>query len=302
MNYSIIKIVLLVNFAIYALSVHANDSSHNLINITNPKYSNGIQIGDVLNRTIEFETDAIFKLPKTSLPMKGENRNGIEVREVTTQSAKHGEKVIYKVEISYQVFTSSAKPLIMKLPDEHLQLIGGSKSIVIDLPAWSFWFSPLVAEGIKNAKENLQPQQKPEFIDLKSYQFSLWFAISSLIVGLVGLIYKNADKGWLPFMNGAFAQAYRNIKRLPNNQSSHQQALMHLHSAFNKVNGANLFESELEQFLVSNPKFSRMANEIKTFFNRSNTALFSNNQSLDSQLNRDLLILSKQLRDCERGV
>lgn len=302
MKSSVIKIVLLVNFAVYTLGAHANVSVQNVIKVINPIHSNGIQIGDVLNRTIEYETDAIYQLPKTSLPIKGEIRDGVEVREVTTQSTKHDKKITYKVEISYQVFTSAAKPVIMRLPNEHFELIGGSKHVAIDVPAWPFWFSPLVAEGIANAKENLQPQQKPALVDLKPYQAGLWFAVGSMILGLVGLIYVNADKGLLPFMNGAFAQAYRHIKRLPNHPSSHQQALIQLHRAFNKVNRANLFESEIERFLSNNPKFSKMANEIKDFFNRSNIALFSNNQSLDSQLNRDLLILSKQLRDCERGV
>ena len=302
MKNSIIKIVLLVNFAIYTLGAHANGSAQNVIKVINPIHSNGIQIGDVLNRTIEFETDAIYQLTKTSLPMKGESRDGVEVREVTTQSTKHGEKVIYKVEVSYQVFASSAMPVIMRLPREYIELTGGSKNIAIDVPAWPFWFSPLVTEDITNAKDNLQPQQKPALINLKPYQVSLWFSVGSLMLGLVGLIYVNADKGLLPFMNGAFAQAYRHIKRLPNHPSSHLLALMQLHRAFNIVNGANLFESEIEQFLLKNPKFSKMANEIKDFFNRSNIALFSNHQSLDTQLKSDILLLSKQLRDCERGV
>lgn len=280
----------------------AQNSDVIILSMSNPVNSNGIRMGDVLNRTFEIEVDSVYQLPKTSLPMKGENRNGIELRDINVQTKKHGDKNVYTIALSYQVFASAAKPVVMVLPDEHLALIGGSKPLSIDIPAWGFWYSPLVAEGITNAKDNLQPQSKPALIDLKMQLTRLWISLALLVTGLIGLVYVNADKRWLPFMNGAFAQAHRNIKKLKNNQDSSKSAFMHMHQAFNKIYGANLFATDLDEFLIAHPKFLKMSVEIRRFFEKSNISLFASQHVNEAQHLQDLIVLSKRLRDCERGV
>ena len=281
-------------------SVHA--SGIKIISISNPRYSNGIQIGDVLNRTIKFEADSTYQLPKTSLPMKGEGRNGIELRDINVQMTQDGAKNIFSVALSYQVFASAAKPLVMALPDEHFSLIGGAKSLSIDIPKWRFWYSPLVSEGVTNAKENLQPQAKPALIDLRSHYIRFWISLGLIITGFIGLVYVNADKRWLPFMGGDFAQAHRKIKKLKNSHANNKSAFIYLHEAFNKINGSNVFMADLDAFLTTHPKFVKLSDEVKSFFEQSNKALFDNQNASDAFHLQDLIILSKRLRDCERGV
>ena len=87
----------------------ADDSNVKVRSLVNPLHSNAIQIGDVLERTIEVEVSADYRLPKTSLPIKGENRNGIELRDIAVHTSKSGESVIYTIALSYQVFASAAK-------------------------------------------------------------------------------------------------------------------------------------------------------------------------------------------------
>lgn len=281
-------------------SAHASDVE--ILSVTNPVKSNGIQMGDVLNRTLDIEVDSAYELPKTSLPMKGETRNGIELRDINVQTTKRGNKNVYTVALSYQVFASAAKPVVMALPDEHLALIGGAKASSIDIPAWKFWYSPLVAEGITNAKDNLQPQAKPALMDLKVHTSRFWVSLALLATGILGLVYMNADKRWLPFMNGAFAQAHRNIKKLQNNQTSNKRAFAYMHQAFNKVYGSNVFETDLDAFLASHPRFVKLGDEIRKFFEQSNRALFASYHENDTSSLQDLIILSRYLRDCERGV
>lgn len=297
-----IKIVLLLKLALTASVVFALDSDVENLQVINPPHSNGIQIGDVMNRTIQFETAAQYQLPKSALPIKGEVRNGIEVREATIETAKRGDKSRFTVKMSYQIFTSAAKPMVMQLPKENFVLSGGAKPLSVEMPAWSFWFSPLVSEGLKNAKQHLQPQYKPELVNLSTHHTQAWLALASVVFGFIGLIYVNADRHWLPLMNGAFAQAHRKLKSLPKNQSSYKHALMLLHQAFNTTHGGNLFESDLEHFLAKNPKFSTISADIKTFFERSNAMLFSSKHMDDGELIPQLILLSKKLRDCERGV
>lgn len=279
----------------------ANEAGVKVRNLINPTHSNAIQIGDVLERTIEVEVSADYLLPKTSLPIKGESRNGIELRDIAVQTTKSRKSVIYKISLSYQVFATAAKPVVMHLPEEHFLLTGGANALSIDMPAWRFWYSPLVAEGLGNAKAHMQPQAKPSPLSLEPYYIGLWTSLGLLAIGLLGLLYINADKAWLPWMNGAFAQAHRQIKRLGNGQASYRNALMHMHHAFNKLYGENLFAHELDKFFAAHPKFIKMQAEIVQFFAQSNAALFGQYVSGGNEL-QHLKVLSKRFRDCERGV
>lgn len=279
----------------------ADEAGVKVRSLVNPLHSNSIQMGDVLDRTIEVEVSANYQLPKTSLPIKGENRHGIELRDIVVHTSKSGESIIYTIALSYQVFASAAKPVVMQLPEEHLLLTGGEKPLTIDVPAWRFWYSPLVAEGLTNAKAHMQPQAKPPLIDVKPYYTGLWTALGVLAIGLIGLVYVNADKAWLPWMNGAFAQAHRRIKKLSNESTSHQHALTYMHQAFNRIYGENLFANELDKFFAAHPKFMKMQAEIIQFFALSNAALFGRHTSSESEL-QQLKVLSKRFRDCERGV
>lgn len=302
MKNSTLNLMLLASMLFFASLTSAEASGVNILRATNPPNSNAIQMGDVLNRTFEIEVDAAYQIPKTSLPMKGETRNGIELRDITVQASKHSHSNIYTIALSYQIFASAAQPLVLQLPHEHIALIGGKEALSIEIPAWGFWYSPLVAEGISNAKENMQPQSKPAQIDLKVHYTRLWFSLVLLALGLLGLVYINADKRWLPFMNGAFAQTHRSIKKLRHDQASNKNALIYMHQAFNEINGTNLFANELDQFLVANPKFLKLNEDIRRFFEQSNAALFANQYKNDAQYLKYLMVLSKRLRDCERGV
>lgn len=302
----IIKLIALVSLfgslAIGMPSAMAQESDANILNIINPTVSNGIQIGDVLNRTIVIEVNTPYQISKTALPMKGEVRNGIELADITVTSSEKAKKNIVSIALRYQVFISAAKPVVMQLPKEEFTLIGGDKALSIKVPAWNFWFSPLVAQGITNAKENLQPQYKPTLINISADHARFWVSLVLFITGLLGLVYVNADKRWLPFMNGAFAQAHRSLKKLPGNQTSEKKALAHMHHAFNNLHGENLFANDIEQFLAAHPKFSILKTDITTFFAQSNASLFGNKHKESEQFMSGLIALSKRLRDCERGV
>jgi len=298
----IIKLVAMVSLVFITFAALAQEPDARILSVINPSQSNGVRIGDVLSRTLEIEANASYVIPKTALPMKGENRNGIELADIAVKTSKHGNNNIYTIVLTYQVFASAPKPVVMQLPEERFVLSGGAKALSITVPAWHFWFSPLVAEGVSNAKENMQPQFKPVLIDIDAHYTRFWIFLVLSVTGLLGLVYVNADKRWLPFMNGAFAQAHRSLKKLPDNPVGEKKALVHMHQAFNRVHGENLFINNLEQFLAAHPEFSRLKNDINEFFQRSNASLFASRQENSELYINNLIVLSKRLRDCERGV
>jgi mxaA protein len=299
MYQSIIKIGIFFTWMLLASAAYAQANEVKVLRVSNPAFNNGIQIGDVLTRTITIETSAAYDLPKTSWPIKGESKNDIELRDINVSTTRNLNQKLFQVTLNYQVFANAAQPVQMQLPVEHL-LFTGPNNIAIDIPAWRFWYSPLVAEGITNAKNLMQPQIKPALIAVKPIQMWLTIFTGVLAIGLLGLVYVNADKRYLPFMNGAFAKAHRHIKKLAKNQANDRTAFAYMHQAFNQVYGANLFISELDQFLKAHPKFLKVKDEIKRFFELSNATLFAN--ANHASTHEDLIGLSKRLRDCERGV
>lgn len=293
-------------FALMNPCLAAQESEASIVNIINPSKSVGVQIGDLLNREIEIEVLKPYQISKNAFPVKGTNQNGVELNDIKIDSKTNDEKTTYKIKLSYQVFGYSAKPSVMQLPAEHIEVTDGkanaSTPVSINIPAWRFWQASLVPTGLKSAKDSVQPQHKPTLIDLNPHKTRLIVLIAMFVTGLIGLVYINADKQWLPFMNGAFAQAHRKIKKLSKNKANEQKALLYMHQAFNKIHGANLFASDVNYFVSANQAYTSQKAEILRFFEYSNAALFSDHAENSEQLINELITLSKTLRNCERGV
>jgi mxaA protein len=280
----------------------AQESDARIAAIVNPAQSNGIHVGDVMARKVVIETSPPYQISRNALPMKGVSRNGIELADIQVATHQRGKKTLYEIALRYQVFASASVPTVMQLPAEEFALTGGPKALAIQLPTWRFWFSPLVVADITTAKDNLQPQYRPSLIDTSAHRSRLAVFIGLLVVGLLGLVYVNADRRWLPFMGGAFAQAHRKLKRLPRNAAQEKQALLALHQAFNQMYGSNLFAQDISQFVAAHPGFAKVKADIESFFEQSNRVLFGHAQQDSAQFIRHLTALSKRLRDCERGV
>lgn len=280
----------------------ATESVVKIIHMTEPAQSNGIQIGTILTRQIALEIAAPYQLSTETLPMKGVRRDGIELHDVHVKTSADDAATRYDIQLQYQVFAAEFAPVVLQLPAEKIAVTGGSQALSVNLPVWRFWFSPLVPKGISNAKENMQPQFKPTLIAVQGHHLRFWIALAMLVAGLAGLVYINADKRWLPFMNGAFANAHRKLKKLPRNKAGEKQALVHMHQALNQINGSNLFASQLDEFLIKHPAFAPFKTQISDFFALSNQSLFADTQPHHDKIIAHLIGLSRQLRDCERGV
>jgi mxaA protein len=294
--------LLLLAACIAVFSVNTQAASARIVSISNPAQNMGVHIGDVLTRRVELDVAQPYQISKNAYPVKGANQDGMELVDFKIRPSKHGENTHYSLELSYQVFASSRAPSVMQLPAEKLALTGGSQALTIAIPAWRFWFSPLVNSDMLTARINLQPQQTPNLLNMETQQTLLAGFAGLLLLALLAALYVNADRRWLPFMGGAFAQAHRRIKRLPVTPAEVRKALLTLHQAFNQVYGRNLFADDVDSFLAKHPGFARMRSEIADFFERSNKSLFTANAYEHTAFIHDLVLLSKGLRDCERKL
>lgn len=277
-----------------------------VVKVTDPPASYGVHIGDVLSRTVVVDAPTAYTLADNALPKKGSKHDGIELVAVALQSKPQSDHTQYTLQLKYQVFAVSTYPSVMHLPAEKLTFTG-AKAATVEVPAWGFWFSPLVTGGTATAKKNLLPEFKTPLIDSRADQQRLGLFLTVLVASLAALLYINADGHWLPFMGGAFARAHRQLKRLaksstPKTAVEEKKALVYLHQAFNQHYGANIFARDIEEFMRLRPGFKGMQSEIKQFFAASNQSLYDVKTRDSQQVIAQLVQLSKQLRDCERGV
>lgn len=283
--------------------VYAADVDALTFKVSNPSKSNGIHVGDILKRSIEINARTNQKIADKSLPIKGSRVNGVELVDVKVVSKENDNKLVHSVVLCYQVFADANAPTVMALPEESIEIPGSGKVIV---PSWHFWFSPLVATNYANVLPNLQPQERVPLISLGEHRARLFVFLALIVIGLLGVIYVNADKQWLPFMGGNFALAYRKVKKVASSPEQDsikvRKALLSLHQAFNKAYGKNLFVYDVDNFINKHPAYKRVATDITTFLETSNQALFSRLQQDQSALVTNLVVLSKRLRDCERGI
>ncbi|MCB5186807.1 nonribosomal peptide synthetase MxaA [Methylobacillus caricis] len=286
----------------FPILVQAAEEPASLISVANPRISTGIHIGDVLQREIQLEAKAPYQLSMTALPKKGERNQGVELVDIGVHTEKTGDGNRYSVSLSYQIFSTGQLPKVLRLPETALALTGGQEAAAINVPAWQFWFSPLVTGSIHTARDNIQPQIKPSLVDSDAHRLRFVLALVALMTGLAGLVYVNADKRWLPFMGGEFSQAYRKLRKLPKKAGQEQQALQYVHQAFNQVYGRSLFRKNLGQFFAAYPEYSPMRNEIDAFFVRSETLLFTTQPVDAAQFIQDAQHFCRSLRDCERRV
>jgi mxaA protein len=311
MTYQLIKIILMVSLLMHGALANAADEKakpaktmvSKIVKIVNPTNKVGIQIGDVLKRKVFITVLSDKKITPKSIPLKNTRTEGVELVDVKVSNAEKDNSNQFLIELTYQVFSKASQPLAMALPKEAIRILDTENLV---LPAWRFWYSPLVDTTLDQAVKHVQPQDKSPLLETKSHWQKLLAYGALLLAGLLGLFYINADANWLPWMGGNFAKAHKKIKRLHKdeaNAAQSEQALAALHAAFNQTYGRNLFENEVDTFVSEHKAFGKVTSDIKAFFKQSNQALFvGDSKTENAALMQQLLSLSKQLRDVERGV
>jgi mxaA protein len=105
-------------------------------------------------------------------------------------------------------------------------------------------------------------------------------------------------------MGGSFARTYRKIRKLPESEAGLQQAVSHMHQAFNHTAGMTLFSHNVDEFIAKKPNFAPIRSEILQFFALSRQVYFEPNapHGLGSNPLTWLKGFCRRCRDCERGL
>lgn len=291
----------------HAYAVEENTAKAMIVTLSNPTENYDISIGDQLTRSFVINVPTPYEMTKKAFPRKGSRDKGVQLVDIKFGVEKQKTANIYTITTVYQPFVNHSTPTQMQIPKRIITLTGGEKPLTVTIPAWQFNFSPLATSTIETVKERLLPEIKPPLLDEKTVQNRLYAFLTLAGFSLLGLLYMNADGRWLPFMGGAFAKAHRQLKRLANRkvvktQREEKQGLVYIHEAFNAHYGANMFARDIESLITDKSAFSKMKTEIEGFFDYSNKSLYVVDKHDSEQVIKQLVVLSKQLRDCERGV
>ncbi|MEZ0247015.1 MAG: DUF1097 domain-containing protein [Methylophilaceae bacterium] len=291
------KTLLVFFFLLLALPAQAADDPRYSLRIDNPQRDIGIIVGDVLTRTVVLDVQPPFALASSSLPAKGLNRRGIELRAIDVVQASASGATRYTLRLDYQVFTSADTSKKVALPAETLQLTGNEKPLKVKIPAWSFRVSPLAANNETRIEQDMSPFRGPMLRETAATKRLLIAFMALIALSSIALLYLNGSRRWLPGMGGPFATACRQLRRLTPDGT--QQAVAAIHQAFNRTFGATVFITDLPQLLAAHPRFLPLRHEIEDFFNLSNTVRFGSG-STDRYTLHKLRYFCGLCRDCER--
>jgi mxaA protein len=118
---------------------------------------------------------------------------------------------------------------------------------------------------------------------------------------LIGLLYILGESKWMPRMGGAFAQAVRDLRKIPDTSDGIATAVARIHQAFNTTANSSVFDSA--EFLRLKPGFSSIGADIDRFFALSRSVFFDPN--LPHGVDKPAAWLKqfcRRCRDCERGL
>lgn len=278
----------------------------------NPSRDAGYVVGDILERTLTLTIKKPYELVKESLPITGyEHRykgqiSGIELLKISTQESQQSDAVTHTLHLNYQVFTTAklAKPAALRAEILKIRNTKTKEVFQYSVPAFAFRVSPLSVFGEVDLKAEMSPFIAPLLLDSSANTLHFKLFASALGLALLGLLYILGAYAWLPRMGAPFAQAYRDIRTMPDTAEGLQQAVARLHKSFNKTATYSLFSSNLADFFTEKSAFAPMSEEIKLFFDLSHQVFFEPNHPshLNTHSKAWLLKFCRRLRDCERGL
>lgn len=272
-----------------------------------PERDVGYSVGDKLSRTVILEVDKPYELLPTSLPVPGNQKKrrnqelGIELRDVSVDSSSTLGKNVYRIRLTYQVFTNRQVAKPGALPAEFIKFGGKGENFQVRVPNWNFRISPLAVFGAVNVEKDMSSFHPPLLLDASRHRVFLQGLLAAAGLCLLGLFYVLGTATWLPRMGRPFARALRDIKRLPAGDQGLAQAVQRMHQAFNDTAGASVFDST--GFIRQKPGFAPVQEEIDRFFGLSRSVFFEPGAAhgIDDPLSW-LKLLCRRCRDCERGL
>jgi len=305
-----IACMLLVAGSAIAHAADAGLSATLLPNPTDPR-AFGYFVGDVVTRRIEVQVPAALQLDAESLPRAGRQGQALELREVVWQrgstwlpgSAAHTATLT----LGYQVFIAPREVRTLEMPPVLLRFTGGPRPQTLRIDAWPVTVAPLAPLDVspRHGLGAMRPDAPAPLIDTRASQWRL--AVYGLVAAVLLTYLANVYLAlpWLARRARPFGQAWLAMRGLSAGTSADElrAAMQRVHQALNATAGRVVFESGVDAFVQTHPRFGPLRAELIDFFARSRREFFGDvrGDRGDAVEARWLLALCRRARDVERG-
>jgi mxaA protein len=244
-----------------------------------PPRTFGIVIGEVLRQEIRIDAAPGFRLDVAQLPQTGSALNDfLEIRQADWSELTVGGKTVYRLNMGYQVFKGVRSAETVNIPALPLRFVrDGEVAEVVEIPAWSFTLSPILAPDLPDENVRLAGALPPPLLSASFQVHALagWFA------GLFGLFLFAAWRlQWPPFRRRVrpFARALKTVRALrkaPPSLDTYSKALRSVHAALDESAGHTLFAGQLDRFFDHHPGHAAVRGELEAFFVVSDRLFFA---------------------------
>lgn len=268
------------------------------LEITQPR-TFGYHLGDKLARDILIELHDPYQLDLEALPKPGRLSHWLAFDHYDITSYRLPKLTRHKIKLVYQITNVHPDVRDIALPHHDLSYFSDSERAKLLIPATRLRVATLRLDKDVSVRGAAAPE--PAAFAYRK----LLLALGVLVVAIATLVYVRLG---LPRsrQRQPFTEARHAIARLTKgewNAATHEQALKHLHKAFNHAAGHAVFSETMGEFLQEHPQFARAAAAIELFFAHSRDCFFTPDDGIASSYGQgELLALATQLSDLERGL
>jgi mxaA protein len=261
----------------------------------------GYTVGDVVSRRIALHVPAGLRLDENSLPRIGARGKALELQRVALHRSLSG--VPETLLLEYQVFLAPREVRVLEMPPVELRFEGTPRAQTLRVDAWPVTVAPLapVDPSPREGLGELRPDREPPAIDTAAARARLVLEalLAALLMIYLAAVYLGVP--WLARRRRPFGMAWKNVRSLPDapDASARRAAFEHLHAALNQTAGAVVFEAGLARFLVAQPRFAELHEDLRAFFAQSREEFFGSGAPTDA---RWLVEFARRCRDAERGA
>lgn len=222
-------------------------------------------IGDIARQTVHVRVPAGYVLDPASLPQVMPNE-AIELRQVrwTEHALPDGQH--YTFRLDWQIFVAAEAVKSMPLKPLHLVFKRDGQTLQVPVPADKVLVSSLLPPKMDDAHVALYP-------DAPLPRWSLLTTLQGVVVCVVlfslSLLYLSWYAGWLTLPQERrmpFRQAWREIRRLPDQPVHVPQAMRLLSRAMDQFAGQTITIENLPALLQQQPRLAAHAVALQGFY------------------------------------
>lgn len=264
----------------------------------------GYQLGDVVTRTVVVHVPEGLVLDESSVPLPGARGKAIELRSVARRSSSETGGLRHDLTLEYQVFLSPPQTRTLETPTFTLRFTGQPRAQELRIEGWPVTVSPIMPLEVspRRGLGDLQPDVAPPLIATSAARHRLiaYAVLAALLLAYLAHVYIGLP--WWARTRRPFSSAWRSLRSLSaaSTPAQSREAYRQLHEALNRTAGEVVFEGGVERFVISQPRFAPLREDLAAFFARSRRQFFGDASAQAGDAGW-LVGFARRCRNAERG-